>query len=121
VRTELRRAGRIVRVRRRTPHCPVVRGRDLLDPLDRAGFEIHGDERIRARLRRVRIAVPRGNVYEPALHIDGGRSPDATTGRAVELDAALRLTARTRLVDGVRFPEHFAVVRVQRDDTAAER
>ncbi len=117
---ELLRACRVRAVGGIATHRPLVCGRDLLHPSDSPGIQIHGHDRIRHRLRRIRVAIAGPDVDEVSLGIDGRRGPDPAAGGTERLHALLRLAARLALSHGVSLPEHSARVGIQRRDVATE-
>ena len=117
----LRRAVGIVRVLGTAAQRPVVVGRGLVHPLDRAALHVERDDGVARLLRRVGVVVAGGDVDHAALGIDRRRRPDPAAGRSPLLNAVLVLAARLGLVDRVGLPQHLARVRVEGRDAAAER
>src|SRR5579859_765051 len=70
--SEVAWAGGVVRALGRTTHGPVVGGCNLLHPADRAGLQVHGNDGVSARLRRIGVAVTGTDIQHTATHIDRG-------------------------------------------------
>ena len=101
---------------------PVVVRRRLVDPHHLAGVDVHRDDRVGHRLRRIGVRVARGHVDRAPLHIHRGRRPDAAAGGTERILTRSRVpAAKLRLVDGVGLPQERAGVRVERVEVSSER
>src|SRR5580658_8848677 len=95
--------------------------RQLLRPQESAGLQIHREDSVTVLAGRVGILVASADIEGLALHIDGWRAPDAAAGRSIEIGSRLALSGKSRrFPNAVRFPDLFAVARVQSYDAAAE-
>ena len=93
----------------------------LLGPEDLARVEIHREERIAHRRRRVAVVVASGDVEAIQLGINSRRRPHRSTGWTIELRADGVLLRRLRLLrDRVALPDLFAGCRIECDDAPAE-
>ena len=98
----------------------ILRGH-LMRPQHPARVEIHRDERVARRRRRIAVVVARGDVQRVTDLVHHRARPDWRTRWSPELGAARIPANRSRLVhDGVAFPDLSARRRIESDDAAAK-